>query len=86
MQPSYLPQGPAFELDWSDRKAVQRLYGKAVLGEVILGADGGHPVFQSRRGPHWLLTGRLAPRGRQIVQSGSTQGQLPSGSGMPIPS
>ncbi|ELK11835.1 Matrix metalloproteinase-21 [Pteropus alecto] len=27
MQPNYLPQGPAFELDWSDRKAVQKLYG-----------------------------------------------------------
>lgn len=30
MQPNYLPQGPAFELDWADRKAVQKLYGKAV--------------------------------------------------------
>ncbi|XP_006867494.1 PREDICTED: matrix metalloproteinase-21 [Chrysochloris asiatica] len=27
MQPNYIPQKPAFELDWSDRKAVQRLYG-----------------------------------------------------------
>ncbi|KAM6185916.1 matrix metalloproteinase-21 [Rhynchocyon petersi] len=27
MQPSYIPQEPAFELDWSDRKAIQRLYG-----------------------------------------------------------
>ncbi|XP_004375033.1 matrix metalloproteinase-21 [Trichechus manatus latirostris] len=27
MQPNYIPQGPAFELDWSDRKAVQKLYG-----------------------------------------------------------
>nr|XP_004659252.2 matrix metalloproteinase-21 [Jaculus jaculus] len=27
MQPNYIPQGPAFELDWSDRKAIQRLYG-----------------------------------------------------------
>lgn len=28
MQPNYIPQEPAFELDWSDRKAIQRLYGK----------------------------------------------------------
>nr|XP_020034945.1 matrix metalloproteinase-21 [Castor canadensis] len=27
MQPNYIPQEPAFELDWSDRKAVQKLYG-----------------------------------------------------------
>ncbi|XP_042557292.1 matrix metalloproteinase-21 [Dipodomys spectabilis] len=27
MQPNYTPQGPAFELDWSDRKAIQKLYG-----------------------------------------------------------
>ncbi|KAM7073446.1 matrix metalloproteinase-21 [Molossus nigricans] len=27
MQPNYIPQGPAFELDWSDRKAIQKLYG-----------------------------------------------------------
>ncbi|XP_006879932.1 PREDICTED: matrix metalloproteinase-21 [Elephantulus edwardii] len=27
MQPNYIPQGPPFELDWSDRKAIQRLYG-----------------------------------------------------------
>ncbi|XP_070289331.1 matrix metalloproteinase-21 [Myotis yumanensis] len=27
MQPNYLPRGPAFELEWSDRKAIQRLYG-----------------------------------------------------------
>ncbi|XP_015353870.1 matrix metalloproteinase-21 [Marmota marmota marmota] len=27
MQPNYIPQKPAFELDWSDRKAIQRLYG-----------------------------------------------------------
>ncbi|XP_036295228.1 matrix metalloproteinase-21 [Pipistrellus kuhlii] len=27
MQPNYTPRGPAFELDWSDRKAIQRLYG-----------------------------------------------------------
>ncbi|CAO2583656.1 Matrix metalloproteinase-21 [Lemmus lemmus] len=27
MQPNYTPQEPAFELDWSDRKAIQRLYG-----------------------------------------------------------
>ncbi|KAL1789249.1 matrix metalloproteinase-21 [Sigmodon hispidus] len=27
MQPNYIPQEPAFELDWSDRKAIQRLYG-----------------------------------------------------------
>ncbi|XP_008579190.1 PREDICTED: matrix metalloproteinase-21 [Galeopterus variegatus] len=27
MQPNYSPQESAFELDWSDRKAIQRLYG-----------------------------------------------------------
>uniref|UniRef100_G1QIQ4 Matrix metalloproteinase-21 n=1 Tax=Nomascus leucogenys TaxID=61853 RepID=G1QIQ4_NOMLE len=27
MQPNYIPQEPAFELDWSDRKAIQKLYG-----------------------------------------------------------
>uniref|UniRef100_A0A8D2AK59 Matrix metalloproteinase-21 n=1 Tax=Sciurus vulgaris TaxID=55149 RepID=A0A8D2AK59_SCIVU len=27
MQPNYIPQKPAFELDWSDRKAIQKLYG-----------------------------------------------------------
>ncbi|KAF6110148.1 matrix metallopeptidase 21 [Phyllostomus discolor] len=27
MQPNYTPQGPALELDWSDRKAIQKLYG-----------------------------------------------------------
>ncbi|XP_008056171.1 matrix metalloproteinase-21 [Carlito syrichta] len=27
MQPNYAPQETAFELDWSDRKAIQRLYG-----------------------------------------------------------
>ncbi|XP_068113916.1 matrix metalloproteinase-21 [Hyperolius riggenbachi] len=27
MQPNYIPQESGFELDWSDRKAIQRLYG-----------------------------------------------------------
>ncbi|XP_042636339.1 matrix metalloproteinase-21 [Orycteropus afer afer] len=27
MQPNYIGQKPAFELDWSDRKAIQKLYG-----------------------------------------------------------
>ncbi|XP_004700934.1 matrix metalloproteinase-21 [Echinops telfairi] len=27
MQPNYTPQEPAFELDWADRKAIQKLYG-----------------------------------------------------------
>ncbi|KAM9327046.1 matrix metalloproteinase-21 [Gastrophryne carolinensis] len=27
MQPNYIPQETGFELDWSDRKAIQRLYG-----------------------------------------------------------
>ncbi|XP_044604865.1 matrix metalloproteinase-21 [Equus asinus] len=27
MQPNYTPQEPVFELDWSDRKAIQKLYG-----------------------------------------------------------
>ncbi|XP_003479861.1 matrix metalloproteinase-21 [Cavia porcellus] len=27
MQPNYIPQEPTFELDWSDRKAIQKLYG-----------------------------------------------------------
>ncbi|GAB5578874.1 macrophage metalloelastase isoform X2 [Prionailurus iriomotensis] len=27
MRPNYTPQEPAFELDWSDRKAIQKLYG-----------------------------------------------------------
>lgn len=39
MQPNYVPQGPAFELDWSDRKAIQKLYGKTGLGESSLGRD-----------------------------------------------
>lgn len=34
MQPNYIPQEPAFELDWSDRKAIQKLYGKTA-GEGI---------------------------------------------------
>lgn len=85
MQPNYIPQGPAFELDWSDRKAIQKLYGKAVLGKMILGADRDTGGPQSIRGPHALLTGRLAPKGHQMVQSDVTQEeQLPSGSGMSI--
>ncbi|KAM4702817.1 matrix metalloproteinase-21 [Rhinophrynus dorsalis] len=27
MQPNYIPHEPSFELDWSDRKAIQNLYG-----------------------------------------------------------
>ncbi|XP_054546494.1 matrix metalloproteinase-21 [Talpa occidentalis] len=27
MQPNYTPREPAFELDWADRKAIQKLYG-----------------------------------------------------------
>nr|XP_017818752.2 matrix metalloproteinase-21 isoform X2 [Callithrix jacchus]XP_035125315.2 matrix metalloproteinase-21 isoform X2 [Callithrix jacchus]XP_054099430.1 matrix metalloproteinase-21 isoform X2 [Callithrix jacchus]XP_054099431.1 matrix metalloproteinase-21 isoform X2 [Callithrix jacchus] len=27
MQPNYTPQEPVFELDWADRKAIQKLYG-----------------------------------------------------------
>ncbi|KAM9831192.1 matrix metallopeptidase-21 [Neosynchiropus ocellatus] len=30
MQPSYLPQGSVFEMDWMDRKAIQQLYGGCV--------------------------------------------------------
>lgn len=51
MQPNYTPQEPVFELDWSDRKAIQKLYGKTVLGESILRAHRGHPGFQSLTGP-----------------------------------
>lgn len=40
MQPNYIPQEPVFELDWSDRKAVQKLYGKTVLE--------GHPQSSQR--------------------------------------
>lgn len=38
MQPNYTPQEPVFELDWSDRKAIQRLYGKLGLGWIHLRA------------------------------------------------
>lgn len=39
MQPNYISQEPAFELDWLDRKAVQKLYGKAVVSEILLRAQ-----------------------------------------------
>lgn len=64
MQPNYLPQGPAFELDWSDRKAVQKLYGKAVWER---------PCSEQTEDPK-PLPARLAPRGHQIVQSDGSEG------------
>lgn len=62
MQPNYISQEPAFELDWLDRKAVQKLYGKAVVSEILLRAHRGNVVSQSVTGPHSLLTRRLAPK------------------------
>lgn len=65
MQPNYIPQGPALELDWSDRKAIQKLYGKAVLGEMILGADRGHWGSSEHNRtpftPHWEAGPQRAP-------------------------
>lgn len=56
MQPNYTPQEPVFELDWSDRKAIQKLYGKTVLGESILRAHRGTQDSKASLDPltpHW---------------------------------
>lgn len=35
MQPSYLPQGSGFEMDWMDRKAIQNLYGTRLQHHLV---------------------------------------------------
>ena len=65
MQPNYIPQEPAFELDWSDRKAIQKLYGKtAAEGMPELAED---TVFQSTVGPRSLLTGKRGLRAQRCT-------------------
>lgn len=60
MQPNYIPQGPALELDWSDRKAIQKLYGKTA-GELTL-------VAGRVGGPHALLSARPPGSCREAPQ------------------
>ncbi|XP_004617858.2 matrix metalloproteinase-21 [Sorex araneus] len=70
MQPNYPPQAPRFELDWSDRRAIQKLYG-ACEGPFDTafdwvrrerGSDGRVSVRFStyffRRGWYWLYENR----------------------------
>ncbi|ELK36821.1 Matrix metalloproteinase-21 [Myotis davidii] len=54
MQPNYLPRGPAFELDWSDRKAIQRLYGSCA-GSFDTAFD----WIRQERNPHGDATARF---------------------------
>uniref|UniRef100_A0A3Q1EH97 Matrix metallopeptidase 21 n=1 Tax=Acanthochromis polyacanthus TaxID=80966 RepID=A0A3Q1EH97_9TELE len=69
MQPSYLPQESAFEMDWMDRKAIQHLYGckgrfntvfdwirkeKTPYGEVVIRFN----TYFMRDGWYWLYENR----------------------------
>ncbi|XP_061910793.1 matrix metallopeptidase-21 [Entelurus aequoreus] len=70
MQPSYLPQESSFEMDWTDRKAVQNLYGgcqgrfstvfdwirreKTPYGEVVVRFN----TYFMREGWYWLYENR----------------------------
>ncbi|XP_035804543.1 matrix metallopeptidase-21 [Amphiprion ocellaris] len=70
MQPSYLPQESAFEMDWMDRKAIQHLYGgckgrfstvfdwirkeKTPYGEVVIRFN----TYFIRDGWYWLYENR----------------------------
>ncbi|XP_062859591.1 matrix metallopeptidase-21 isoform X2 [Trichomycterus rosablanca] len=70
MQPSYLPQDNAFELDWLDRKAIQNLYGvcggrfstvfdwirkeRTPYGEVVVRFN----TYFMRDGWYWLYENR----------------------------
>ncbi|XP_053701569.1 matrix metallopeptidase-21 [Synchiropus splendidus] len=70
MQPSYLPQGSVFEMDWMDRKAIQQLYGgcvgrfntvfdwirreKTMYGEVVIRFN----TYFMRDSWYWLYENR----------------------------
>ncbi|XP_075950050.1 matrix metallopeptidase-21 [Anarhichas minor] len=70
MQPSYLPQESGFEMDWTDRKAIQHLYGgckgrfntafdwirkeKTPYGEVVIRFN----TYFIRDGWYWLYENR----------------------------
>ncbi|XP_039991798.1 matrix metallopeptidase-21 [Xiphias gladius] len=70
MQPSYLPHESGFEMDWMDRKAIQRLYGgckgrfntvfdwirkeKTAYGEVVIRFN----TYFMRGGWYWLYENR----------------------------
>ncbi|XP_072229785.1 matrix metallopeptidase-21 [Leuresthes tenuis] len=70
MQPSYLPQESVFEMDWTDRKAIQHLYGgckgrfntvfdwirkeKTPFGEVVIRFN----TYFMRDGWYWLYENR----------------------------
>ncbi|XP_074475098.1 matrix metallopeptidase-21 [Sebastes fasciatus] len=70
MQPSYLPQEAGFEMDWTDRKAIQHLYGgckgrfntafdwirkeKTPYGEVVIRFN----TYFMREGSYWLYENR----------------------------
>ncbi|KAM3592472.1 uncharacterized protein V6R79_019538 [Siganus canaliculatus] len=70
MQPSYLPHGSTFEMDWMDRKAIQHLYGgckgrfntvfdwirkeKTPYGEVVIRFN----TYFMRDGWYWLYENR----------------------------
>ncbi|XP_058476122.1 matrix metallopeptidase-21 [Solea solea] len=70
MQPSYLPHGSGFEMDWMDRKAIQHLYGgckgrfntvfdwirkeKTPYGEVAIRFN----TYFMRDGWYWLYENR----------------------------
>lgn len=67
MQPNYIPQEPMFELDWSDRKAIQKLYGKTVLEDHLQSSQSTLSISKHDRTP---LTpyGEAGPQRAQIVQ------------------
>ncbi|XP_075999734.1 matrix metallopeptidase-21 [Genypterus blacodes] len=70
MQPSYLPHGSVFEMDWMDRKAIQNLYGgckgrfntvfdwirkeRTPYGEVVIRFN----TYFMRDGWYWLYENR----------------------------
>ncbi|NP_001304682.1 matrix metallopeptidase-21 precursor [Danio rerio] len=70
MQPSYLPQDAGFEIDWMDRKSIQRLYGVCMgrfstvfdwirkeqtpYGEVVVRFN----TYFMRDGLYWLYENR----------------------------
>ncbi|MBN3298985.1 MMP21 protein, partial [Amia calva] len=67
MQPSYIPQDSGFEIDWTDRKAIQQLYGgcsgrfhavfdwvrkeRTAYGELVIRFN----TYFVRDGWYWLL-------------------------------
>ncbi|XP_074088300.1 matrix metalloproteinase-21 isoform X2 [Macrotis lagotis] len=70
MQPNYIPQETGFELDWADRKAIQKLYGscegpfdtafdwirkeKTLQGELVVSFS----TYFFRSGWYWLYENR----------------------------